>query len=102
MATKSQNKSDLRWRKRQAITNRIIYALFRCPVNHFIHSVILTASERGKINSAQTHEILGISNRILFPEWSSPDEYTPKWDSEHSKQHNITAGGDIAGRDINK
>jgi hypothetical protein len=47
--------------------HKLVVRIFRKHINRVICTVILRAYERGQLESAQLHAILGIVDRVLYP-----------------------------------
>jgi len=76
---------------------RLFFWMFRARINAFAKSVLSAGFERSIVNSQQFHELAGIVDRRLFPEYSEQ-----VWPRNNVVQENIVCGGDCAGGDINK
>ena len=60
--------ADRRWLAGMRLRDRLVLRTVRRPVNRFAKSLLITAHERGIIDSQLMHALAGIVDRRLWPE----------------------------------
>ena len=73
-ATPEQQLDDLNYRRKCGWQQRVALRLARKTINRVAKITLTRAYERSIINSHQMHEMAGIVDRILYPNWHDPKE----------------------------
>lgn len=91
--TQMEKRFDERYVKNSGFWHSLAVRVFRRHINRVASVALNRAYERGQINSEQLHAVSAIVDRMIYPRLD--------YDGCAYQENNI-AGGDIAGRDINK
>lgn len=60
---------DKNWYRNQSLFQRLFIRLFRCQINRVVKVILCRGMERGIVVSSRFHELAGICDRMLWPEY---------------------------------